>query len=203
MKNKLAVTFGLVALALSGLPCVCSAQCSPDFIEIEHKVPTTVFAPGANPGPAFSSATTYRLRVQEEREFWSTSTPSTLTGKRYYATLPTDLFMALWRTSPDFAKINNSRAVATGNNITHDIFQKFMASGGVPLLVSLDESLAVGRSKTLNLTVRKWTALPAAPVAPPGGFAPSLAFGANAQPFEASNQYPLSIPFKVVERCQK
>jgi hypothetical protein len=208
MKYKLFLTFGFLALAMSGLPCVCSAQCGPDFIEIDHKIPNRVFAPGANPGPAHSSATVYRLRIVEQREFWSTpsnrATLPTLAGRRYYAHLPPDVFMSLWKTSPDYAKLTKSHSavVSAGNNISLDMFQKFMVSGGIPLLVSFEDSVTGGRSKTLNLAVRKWTALPAAPAAAPGQFVPTTIFGLNAQPFEASNEYSLTIPFRVADNCK-
>jgi hypothetical protein len=203
MRNKFTVTFGLLTALLSAVPGVCSAQCSPQLIEIQHRIPNTIFAPGANPGPMFASVTNYRLRIDEEREFWSTSNPPSLKSKRYYATLPTDLFMSLWRTSPEYAKLSRSRDISPGNNVSHEMFQKVISSGGVPLLVSFEDSLSGGRSKTLTLTIRKWAAIPASPPAPPGGFAPVTLIGANAQPFEASNEYPLTIPFKVVDSCQK
>jgi hypothetical protein len=69
-------------------------------------------------------------------------------------------------------------------------------------MVSFEDSVTGGRSKTLNLAVRKWTALPAAPAAAPGQFVPTTIFGLNAQPFEASNEYSLTIPFRVADNCK-
>jgi len=203
MQNKFAFTFVVLALAVTGVPVVCSAQCGPDFIEIKQDVPNTFFAPGANPGPALASTTIYRLKVEEERESWSTQPLPKLLSKRYYATLPTEAFLNFWRTSLEYAKLNNSngRTSIPGNNVTFEMFQKVMTSQGQPLQVSFEESLAQGRSKFLTLHIRKWIAVPAAPST--GGFAPTLNFGVNAQPFEANNQYTLTLPFKVVERCQK
>jgi hypothetical protein len=203
MRNKITVAFGLLTAFLSAVPGVCSAQCGPQLIEIQHRIPNTIFAPGANPGPMFTSVTNYRLRIDEEREFWSTSNPPSLSSKRYYATLPTDLFMSLWKTSPEYARLNNSRVVSAGNNVSLEMFRKFISYGGLPLLVSFEDSLSGGRSKTLTLTIRKWATIPAPPPAPPGGFAPAPFIGPDRQPFEASNEYPLTIPFKVVDSCQK
>ena len=212
MRNKIAALFLVVSTASIYLPlhgyaqtgCTgsyCQVQrCTPDSIEIRLLTSPPIAAPGANQVAMYSSMV-YRLKIEEQRETWRNQT--SLASTRYFATLPADVFTRMWRTSPEFAKVTNSKQFVDGSsNISYEMFSKAYVSQGIPIRVSFEDSLPEGRSKFLKLTLQKPAIVSPAPTAPPGGFAPTTMINPNANPVEASVEYDLTIPYKVVESCR-